>query len=935
MKKRSITRWVSLLTIGGLLCTSVAVDGIGLAVSADETAQPTASVSTVSLSEDSYSEYAKSTEMELASSDGTIASVGATLSEGDETTVAVTVPADGLYEWRLFYRSLEKRNTVMAMDVDGRLPFSEASTLSFPSYWVNDGDVRKDALENEFAPEQTLYEKAVEVSARDYSGRYEMPYRFALTAGEHTVHLRVVQGAVDLQTVCFVAPAQTAAYASPKKVDTVEEYVVLEGEKADLKNERSLIPLSDNDSAAVYPSSPSHSRLNYIGGSNWSTPGSALTWNFHVDTAGYYTVEFLFRQSELLGGVSFRHMAIDGKAPFAEAERIRFPYASGWQDRAFGDDDPYYIWLDAGDHTLTLTATAGQMAEIYSAMQTVTATMGNLYVDITMIVGETVDIYRSYELFNQIPSFQDTLDEIITQLDTVCNKIESMQETKSGSMVSTMRNTQRVVQQMRDNPYSAHRYKSQFYDGYTNLSALMGTMADMPLDIDRIVIAGANAKVERLTPNLFGRMSFVFRRFVSTFTANYRDAAVDSDQENLTLWITWGRDQAQVLNAMIQDDFVRKTGIPVSVQLVNASLVQAILAGSGPDCMLQMVRTEPVNLAMRGALTDLRQFDDLDTVLQCFVPDAEKPYEYNNGLYALPDTQTFYLMYMRTDILNSMGLKAPKTWEEYINTAMLLQRSNLQAYIPYTRIADSGASNTGVGGMSLFPTLLAQNGLSLYKEDRSASTLTDVAQVQLFNNWINWYVKYKIPTVMDFYNRFRIGSAPLGIAPYTLYTQLKAAAPEIDGRWTVATLPGTMRADGRLDITSAGAGAGCAITTLSKNPQNAWTFLKWWTDAQTQLRFSESLESILGYLGRVTTANTEALESMDWDSNMLQTIRRQRQSLQEIPEVPGGYYTARGIDQAFWGVVEQGEVATDSLTKWGAVVDREIARKTAEYAPQQ
>ena len=52
----------------------------------------------------------------------------------------------------------------------------------------------------------------------------------------------------------------------------------------------------------------------------------------------------------------------------------------------------------------------------------------------------------------------------------------------------------------------------------------------------------------------------------------------------------------------------------------------------------------------------------------------------------------------------------------------------------------------------------------------------------------------------------------------------------------------------------------------------------------------------------------------------------------EIEEVPGGYYTARGIDQAFWATVEQDKMPIDSLIKWAETVDDEIARKTAEYS---
>ncbi len=879
--------------------------------------------------------YRQSTEgWSLAGSEQKAVLSPAALAVGDSVQFAVSIPADALYELRLLYRCTATQDAGLKLLIDGVSPFSEAQRLTFPAMWVNDGEAQKDSAGNESTPKQTLSDENAHGVARDYTGRQEDPYRFALTAGVHTITLTVEQGELWLEEAALVPPEQPGAYQAPQDSTGVKDYIIFEGEDAVLKNDRSLIPLSDSSNAAVHPSSPEITRLNYIGGSNWASPGSAITWNFHVETAGYYTIDFLFRQNELLGGVVFRHLLIDGQTPFEEAKRIKFGYKSGWQSLTFGgEDNPYRIYLEAGPHTLTLMATPGPMADVYADMQKVTAQMGDLYVDITMITGETVDIYRSYELFNQIPGFNDTLDQIIEQLSTIADNMEAMQEAESGSTVSTIRNAERVVRQMRDNPYSAHRYKTEFYDSYTNLSALMGTMTDMPLCIDQIILAGDAAEVPDTSPSFFDRVLFSVRRFLITFSSDYQTVSDSEEgQEALTLWIRWGRDQASVLNSLIQDDFVRETGIPVKVELVNATLIQAMLSGKGPDCMLQMTRTDPVNLAMRGALMDLSGFPGLEKTLARFSEGAEEPYRYDGGLYALPDTQNFFLMFMRTDIMKSMGLEQPETWEEFIHVAMLLQRSNLQVSLPYTRITDSGSANSGVGGMSLYPSLLAQSGLSLYYSDHSGCTIAEQLQAEVFGEWIGWYTKYKLPVITDFFNRFRIGSAPIGIANYTMYTQLKAAAPEIADRWVATQIPGTLRKDGVIDHSSAGSGTGCAITTLSKNPENAWKFLQWWTSADTQLKYSENLESVLGPLGRVATSNLEALASMDWDADMKQLLSTVQAGVKEIPEVPGGYYTARGIDQAYWAVVEQGETPINALTKWCDAINREIQRKTAEYA---
>ena len=855
------------------------------------------------------------------------------LSKDTVLPYVITVPEDGLYELKLSYGCLSTEDVVLSLLIDGAVPFSEADALEFPMYWINDPeDAGKcDKEGNEFAPGQILYDGEVSVVARNYTGSQEHPYRFALAAGEHTVELRVKKGSCLLKTVAFSAPENAASYVDPSATKVDVAPIVIEGESAQLKNDRTLIPLSNQSSVKLSPNHPTIGKLNYIGGSNSGTPGSELTWSFHVEQEGYYSLGYSFRQNTAIGSVAYRHLLIDGKTPFKEAERIPFKYADGWQYSSFSKDKvPYYFYLSSGDHTLTLRTTPGAIAEIYADMQKAVAGIGDLYVDITKIVGETVDANRSYELFKQIPNFNGKLEDIIAVLEATTEKLEELQEVNSGSTVSTIRNAVRIIRLMHDNPYSAHRHKASFYDSYTNLSALMSTMTSMPIDIDRIFFIGYGDDIRPAKVSFWKSLEFTFTRFISSFFNDYRTAG-DSQDEGLTVWVNWGRDQAKALSNLIQDSFVREHNIDVDISIVNASLVQAIIAGKGPDVLLQMSRTEPVDLAMRGALVDLSEFSDFETVLNRFTDGSTVPYQFNDGVYALPDTQNFFMLFARTDILDKMGIAIPRTWDEFINATTLLQRNNLQVSLPYAQITGSGTVNAGVGGLSLYPTLLIQNGMELYNEQGTACLLAETPQIQVFADYTNWYTKYKILTTTDFFNRFRVGSAPLGVSSYTLYVQLQAAAPEIAGRWVVAPLPGTMKADGTVNNQSAGSGTGCAITKISNNPEGAWKFLKWWTSKETQLTYSNTLESVLGPLGRVNTSNLEALASMEWDDEMYALIDEQHHKVVEIPEIPGGYYTARGIDQVYWGVVEQGGKVAELMKKWGVIVNGEITRKRDEY----
>lgn len=87
----------------------------------------------------------------------------------------------------------------------------------------------------------------------------------------------------------------------------------------------------------------------------------------------------------------------------------------------------------------------------------------------------------------------------------------------------------------------------------------------------------------------------------------------------------------------------------------------------------------------------------------------------------------------------------------------------------------------------------------------------------------------------------------------------------------------------------------------------------------------------MGTLGRNASSNVEAVKKMAWDGDMLDGLLEQWKAVEEIPETPGSYYVARGVDQCFWNVVNANENPMDMLMKWGTIVDDEITRKRVEY----
>lgn len=829
-------------------------------------------------------------------------------------------------------------NPEFAILIDGKCPFNEAENIRLSRLWQNAEDKpREDIQGNEYAQEQVEIDGVITTLVYDSEGATVGPLEFALTAGTHTFTISNPEQSIKIHNIVFSAPEKIESYeevsASYDVKDLDADVITIEGESADVKTSNSIISKSNNSDAGMTPSHNYLTKINYIGGTSWQSSGSAITWNFDVEKSGYYYINMRYKQSDLVNGESWRWLKIDGETPFAEAQSLKFPYDTNWKYYTFadGEDKPYYIYLEEGPHTISMEVTVGEMSEYFYELDKIVDILGDEYIKIVMITSEEPDVSRDYDLDKQIPGFLDTLTDCSNRLDSLANKM-TKGTGQASQAVSAMKNMNRVLKNMIKSPYIAQQYVKDYYTNYTSIGSWLYDMIRMPLAIDQIQIVPAGSDYIDNDANFFEQLAYDTVRLISSFTNDYSLTAADTGSDNtIRLWVNWGQDQAAALNSLIEDSFTPETGISVQVEIVNASLINGILAGNYPDMSLQMARTEPVNLGIRGALADLTQFEDFEEVLGRFQDGAEVPYSYKGATYALPDTQNFMLMFYRNDVLEELGLEVPKTWDEFLYCATIIQRNNMSVYVPFTQITTSTVVNQGIGNLHIYPTLMWQNGLSIYNEEGNATAITSKKALDVFEQWTDFYLEYDFYKEADFYNRLRVGVMPLGIAPYTTYMSFYATAPEIRGRWSIAMVPGTEAEDGTINRSVAGSGTGCSIIKKSTKQKQAWEFLKWWTSAETQTRYNNNLQSLLGMIGRTAVSNVEAFNSLAWDKDDLVILNEQWQQVTEVGEVPGSYDVTRAIDQAYWTVIEDGTKVKDAVTKWAKVADREIERKIEEY----
>jgi len=147
----------------------------------------------------------------------------------------------------------------------------------------------------------------------------------------------------------------------------------------------------------------------------------------------------------------------------------------------------------------------------------------------------------------------------------------------------------------------------------------------------------------------------------------------------------------------------------------------------------------------------------------------------------------------------------------------------------------------------------------------------------------------------------------------------------------MAPVPGVKQQDGSINHSVAGIVTGCSILAKSKNVEQAWKFIKWWTQENTQSQYSQELETIMGAAARNPSANLETRKNISWSGDMENALDEQFAYVRSIPEVAGGYYTSRHFDFAFRNVVYDGKDIIETINNAESNINTEISSKLKEF----
>ncbi|MCL2545966.1 MAG: extracellular solute-binding protein [Oscillospiraceae bacterium] len=920
--------------------------------------------------EDSYAAYRESDEVRAAAP----ATQDVTLYDDvlafdyDEDTVqfTFTVQNAGLYNLAFEYlpQTMGNTNIIFGFLLNDELPFTEAGNLGLARMYrylldgedrdenfVWDGTTFRDEFQIDMLGNHTnpgmieIITVWQDYRAIDRESLFVEPFMIYLPAGEHTLTIISPSAPVYLRNIRMAAPRVIPTHAEYEAQHAGYQLfdgsaLKYEAELAAWTNSIFIAPGIDLSSPNTTPYSARNMLLNVYGGMNWDLPNTSATWVVTAPQSGFFNLGMRYRQNFNHGAYSHRQLLINGEVPFAEAQSLNFRPGEGF--RVFNFDYP--IFLNEGENTITLNAVLGDSAPAVHLLREVLYDMNHLYRRIMVLTGPVPDPHRDYNLQHTVPGLIDGIYDEQTGRrtgaglnhirDNISTIIDLVSLDGTGAGVSQMRRAVENIDAMIAHPERITRRARLdiFRSGISELGLVLTNMQGQPLLLDSLMLSGTSG--ERL-PGAAGFGAEVvhrFNRFLASFGMNqhHRD---DPDARVVRVWMdagVTGREQFQVLLEMIAQDFMpNNPGIVIQLDLVAGAVIEATLAGRGPEIALNQGSASPVNFGMRGALRDLSTFPGFEEMRGDFHPEAFVPFAYEDRIYGIPERMDFVMMFYRTDIFAEAGLQAPNTWEELTTTVLQrLRHQNMDVGVGHLGLLASPTT------ASVFTNLLFQNGGHIYSDDLMTTALDTQVAYEAFMTAVQFYTDFRMPREYDAFSRFRTGEMPMVINSYTFYNFLTMAAPEIAGLWRMVPIPGTPRDDiapGFIDRSQPVTGMASVMFDHIRDPEAGWAFMQWWASAEVQAQFGLRQEALLGPGGRYTPANLNTFELLPWGPAELHQLHTQLAFVRAVPEVPGSYYVPRALNSAFTLSVVDGEDPRRMLLEWNGHINRELERRRNEF----
>jgi ABC-type glycerol-3-phosphate transport system substrate-binding protein len=863
------------------------------------------------------------------------------LDKDTKIVLDVNVNETGLYQLAFDYYIVDDSilPTEGYIQINGQYPFYESRRILFPSLWENKSQSEQwDRYGNELLPSSQKVKKWQTVYAMDSSFFHMEPLKFKLERGANTITIVNTKGEMLLGNVTIVAPTEIETYSNylesqpvvDESLKKIEELLITEAEQPLYKSDSSIRATSARESRLT-PYDTKKLLLNIVDPSSFKEGGQSLSWELDVPQDGYYHISFKYMQETLYDLPVFRRIELDGAVPFREMDNYAFHFTKKWRNETLGDEKtPYQFYLRKGKHTLAMTVNLSNMRPLAEDIVSKMKEISRITLEIKKLTGNKSDRNRDWNLLEYMPeldqqllNWADDLDQRYAEIGLLNPKVGEIGE------IVNLKLAAKQLRSLAKEPNKLPNRLNLFSEGTASASQLLGTLlqsiSESPLALDRIYVA-QEEKLPSPNAGFFEKLWEMVKRFFLSFTNQSYSSASKAEGE-LEVWVNRPRPFVELMQKMIDEKFTPKSGVAVKLSIMpdENKLVLANASGTQPDAALGVSNWIPYELAIRGAALDLRQFEGYEESVKRFSKGAIIPFSFENGVYALPETQNFWVQFYRQDILDSLQLSPPDTWNDVVEMLPELQRLGMNFYEPL-------ALYKGFKPFNATTPFIYQFDGELFDDSGMSTDIDSEQALEGMKFMTDLFTIYNLPQdVPNFYHHFRYGTMPVGISDFNTYIQLKAAAPEIAGAWKIAPHPGVKRADGSVARWAPAGGQTGMIFEGTKYAEESWEFLDWWLSTPTQVEFANLMQTTFGMTFMWNTANLEALEQMPWPEEDKEVVAEQFKWVREASRVPGAYMVEREMSNVWNRVVFNGDNPRTAIDDAVVRINREILRKMEEF----
>lgn len=857
--------------------------------------------------------------------------------EGGRINLELEVQKSAVYYMKLDY--LANSTSILPVEADvqinGEYPFYEMRQQVLESLWTAKADKAYDSYGNEVV---SIPDKVYEWQSKyiqDSTYRYTQPLGIELEAGKNIVTIELSEGTLLLGDISLTSQIQIAEYAGSELAEG-SSIIEIQAEDFTYRNTSSIHATCEFD-PNLYPYETANRVMNTVDATSFSDGGQEITYEFQVEQEGNYYLAFHYSQSDKADFPVFMNVKLDGAIPNTEFKNHAFHYEKSYEMYTLTDaqGEKISVHLTPGTHTVSMQISMEPLRAALETIERIMSQVNDLSLEVTKVAGTNKDKYRDFSLESYLPGVGDTLtgwaDELAEVMEQAGIYNPRKDKIAAFASISIAENQLRSLAKKPDELiYRMDELASSTSSVNQHLANLIDSLNGNNFALDSIYLYQEQAQSQLPKhKNIFVKAGLGIVRFITSFGEQAYSSS-NTNPEHLQVSVNRSRQHLEIMQQMIYEQFTAQTGIEVDLSLMpdQTKLVLANASGDSPDVATGVNYSIPFELGIRGALKDLTEFEDFAEVAERYTAGLLMPYVIDDSIYAIPETMNFQVLFYRKDILDKLGLEVPTTLAEVEAMLPNLQMRGLNFYYPTARTV----------GMKTFldtTPIIFQTGGRLYDTYVKNATITSEAVVEGFTTLTDLFTIYNLPKdVPNFYQHFRNGDYPIGISDFGTYNLISNAAPEIDGSWGVALIPGVENENGEvMRYSSSGAESTFLFESNPDREQQAWEFVKWWSSAEVQAEFGQRLQITYGDEYYWNTANYEAFSQLPWDSSDKQVILEQLTWTLEAPRALASYMVERELSDAYNLVVLGTNSANvrEALDDAQKSIKRETQRKLEEF----